>query len=111
MKLIDLLNLDRAWGVVMQQETSFKTALALNKLLKSFETEFKVLNEKNNAIVAKYTKDEIVDQVNADKEFNELLQTEVEVNFEPINTSLLEDIKIKPATLAGLMPFVIENNQ
>jgi len=111
MKLIDIFKLEQSLNTVSQQETSYTTALALNKLFKYFELEIKVLNEKRIAILDKYTKDDKTDLLTAEKEFNELLQTEVNVNFEPIPSTVLQDLRMSAISLKGLMPFVVENNQ
>lgn len=109
MKLINLMDLDVSFQSIMKQETTFKTALALNKLIKSLEPEFKTMVAKRQAIIDRYTVNGTVNAKLADKELVKLFETEIDLKFVPVDVELLKDLKMSTSALYGLLPFTIES--
>ena len=121
-KISDLLNATETLQKLAQKDFKAKLAWTISKLLKQAETEIQSFNETRMTLVKKYgEKDENDELITDDKgnckivqeciddfsnELDELLNTEVEINANKIQMSLLEDIEFTPADMAVLEPFV-----
>lgn len=92
-------------------DNKFLTSLALAKLFKSLEPELKAVEAQKNALITKYnlTANSTLEEVDAlNKEFNEILDTDIEVSFVPINSALLLDLKLSITDMICLYPFIKE---
>lgn len=121
-KISDLLNSTETLQKLAKQDFKAKLAWSLARLLKSAENEIQGFNETRLNLIKKYgEKDEngelvtdeggnckIVPESIADfnKELNELLNAEVEINSNPIDFQLLSDINFTPAEMNVLEPFI-----
>ena len=121
-KISDLLNATETLQKLAQKDFKAKLAWTISKLLKQAEAEIQSFNETRMTLVKKYgEKDENDELVTDEKgnckitqgnindfsnELDELLNTEVEINANKIQMSLLEDVKFTPADMAVLEPFV-----
>ena len=121
-KISDLLNATETLQKLAQKDFKAKLAWTISKLLKQAEVEIQSFNETRMTLVKKYgEKDENDELITDDKgnckivqesiddfsnELDELLNTEVEINANKIQMSLLEDVKFTPADMAVLEPFV-----
>lgn len=121
-KISDLLNATETLQKLAQKDFKAKLAWTISKLLKQAEAEIQSFNETRMTLVKKYgEKDENDELITDDKgnckivqeciddfsnELDELLNTEVEINANKIQMSLLEDVKFTPADMAVLEPFV-----
>ena len=99
-----------------------KLAWSIARLLKEAEKEVQGFNEARLKLINKYgikdENDQLVTDDNGNckiiqenipdfnKELNDLVDTEVEINANKINMNLLEDVDFTPSDMATLEPFV-----
>ena len=121
-KISELLNSTETLQKLSQKDFKAKLAWSISRLLKSAENEIQGFNDTRMNLIKKYgEKDEngelITDEngnckieagtVNDfNKELNELLDAEVEINANKIDFDLLGDIEFTPSDMAMLEPFV-----
>ena len=121
-KISDLLNSTEALQKLANKELKAKLAWTISRLLKAAEAEIQNFNDTRMNLIRKYgEKDEngelITDEggnckiiaetvEDFNKELNELINTEIEINANKINIGLLENIDFTPAEMAILEPFV-----
>lgn len=110
---------------LINKELPIKLSYSLSKLVKTLESEFKILSEKRNKLIDKYAekddknkfitiieqgkqrvkiKEESMEECN--NKLQELFNIEVEINFEPISIDLLGDISISAKDLLVLDKFI-----
>ena len=121
-KLGDLVNSTEVLQKLSQTELKAKLSWSVTKLLKAADKEMQDFNEARMNLIRKYgEKDEngelIMDQNKNCKipeaglqefsaELNELMETEIEINVNPLNIDGLEDKEFTPAEMAILEPFI-----
>lgn len=121
-KLSDLVNSTETLRKLSQKDFKAKLAWTIARLLKSAESEIQSFNDTRMNLIKKYgEKDENGELVTDDKgnckippealndfnvEFNELTNSEVEINANKIKMELLEDLDFTPSDMAVLEPFV-----
>lgn len=121
-KIADLLNSVDVLKALADKDFKAKLAWSISRLLQAAEKEIQNFNETRYALIRKYgTKDEndklITDEngnckIEADvvtefnDELNELVNTEVEINANKINISLIEDLEFTPSEMAVLSPYL-----
>jgi len=121
-KLSDLVNSTETLQKLSQKDFKAKLAWSIARLLKAADVEIQSFNEARVALIKKYgAKDENGELIMDDKgnckippealgdfnvEFNELTNSEVEINANKIKIELLEDIDFTPSDMATLEPFV-----
>jgi hypothetical protein len=126
LKASDLLNFQTAFELVMQEKLDFKLSYRLSKIMRKIEPTLKALEETRLKLIEKYgerDKEGKLKQVPTpqgtmrtilkdgfQKDWQELLDQEENVEFEKIPLSLLEAEKDKLTTqvLYLLMPFIEE---
>lgn len=123
-KISDVVNSMEILQKLAQQNFKAKLALSIARLLKAVEVEIQTFNTTRIDLIKKYgTKDEngelitndegncIIDPESIEifnKEFSDLLNTEIEINANKINVDLLEERDFTPSEIATLEPFLEE---
>lgn len=116
-KLAELKPFAEGLTEILNIELPIKPAYWLGKLLRKIEAELKHFDETRMKLIVKHSteKDEnghpkvdettnryIVDEEAFSKEFIELCEEEIDIDFKPIKLEELGDVKLKPITLAKL---------
>lgn len=106
---------------LLKLELPVKTAYKLAKLSNAIESELREFEQLRNNLIKKYGKqsgDEIkiepTDKETFEKfssEINELLETEVELNYTPIDIDELGSIKLSAFDMGKLLPFFKQRNE
>lgn len=123
-KISDVVNSMEILQKLAQQNFKAKLALSIARILKAVEVEIQTFNTTRIDLIKKYgTKDEngelitndegncIIDPESIEifnKEFSDLLNTEIEINANKINVDLLEERDFTPSEIAALEPFLKE---
>jgi len=126
-KLMTIKSIEDSLQKLMNKELNVRIAYRLAKVLKIITTELQEVEKARIELIRKYSdapkqdgkSDPVSGQVQVAKEkeqeffkeFNELLQEDVEIEFEPIDISELDDIKLSPLDLLKLTDFVIDKSQ
>jgi len=121
-KISELLDSTETLQKLAKKDFKAKLAWSIARLLKAAEKEIQEFNETRMNLIKKYgEKNENGELVTDDKgnckidsdsmneftnELNELLKTEVEINANPIDIALLEDINFTPSDMVILEPFI-----
>lgn len=121
-KIADILNGTETLQKLAQKDFKAKLAWSISRLLKAAEQEIQNFNDTRLSLIKKYgEKDENGELITDEKdnckivesnvksfndELNELIVTEVELNANPIDIALLEDLQFTPADMAALEPFI-----
>ena len=120
-KLNELKGIMEGLSDILSKELPVQPAYLFGKLAKKIRKEFNELEENRMKLVHKYAlKDsennlvvedgqyKVSDRESFAKEFSELLETEVEIEFTPVSLEKLGDVKISPKTMIDLEKFVGE---
>ena len=121
-KLSELLDSTETLKKLSQKDFKAKLAWSISRLLKAAEQEIQEFNDTRMNLINKYgEKGDDGQLVTDDKgncrivpesiqefsnELNELINTEVEINANPIDIELLEDLEFTPAEMTQLEPFI-----
>jgi len=97
-------------------ENDFLLARALAKLIQAFDTDAKLIEKHSKEVFDKYAEKNdkgefVVSPEKTEKflgELNKFLDTEVELDFQPIDEKLLEGIKLSAREYMALSPFLKE---
>jgi hypothetical protein len=123
-KLGEIINIIESLNNILIKEIPIKTAYMLSKLAQKIEPELKNFQNSNNKLIEKYgQRDENNEIINNNgivpiildkkedykKEIEELLNIEIDIDFEPMSIKSLGDIKIAPKDLFVLDRFIKEN--
>ncbi|WP_337872886.1 hypothetical protein [Ignavibacterium sp.] len=106
---------------LLKLELPVKTAYKLAKLSNTIQSELREFEQLRNNLIKKYGKqsgDEIkiepTDKETFGKfssEITELLETEIEINYTPINIDELGSIKLSAYDIGKLLPFFEQANE
>lgn len=121
-KISELLNSTETLQKLSQKDFKAKLAWSISRLLKTAENEIQAFNDTRMNLIRKYgekddngeliTDDKGNCKINSDcieqfnKEFSELIDTEVEINANKLTFNMLENIDFTPSDMAILEPFV-----
>lgn len=121
-KLSELLDSTETLKKLSQKDFKAKLAWSISRLLKAAEQEIQEFNDTRMNLINKYgEKGDDGQLVTDDKgncriipeniqefsnELNELINTEVEINANPIDIELLEDLEFTPTEMTQLEPFI-----
>jgi hypothetical protein len=121
-KISDLVNSTETLQKLSQEKFKAKLAWSIARLLKAAEAEIQQFNETRMNLIRKYgEKDEQGELITDEKgnckiitesleqfsnELNELINTEVEINANPLDIELLDDLDFTPSDMAVLEPFM-----
>jgi len=117
--LAEIKSLEASLAKIFDKEVNIKVAYRLGSLLKKISEEMVLLEENRVKLVKKYgeadaeTQQLSVPQEKAQDfytEFNELLQVEVDIDFEPIPLQAFGDISLSAADVMRLDGKIIANN-
>ena len=114
LKQISAANQDLAKLVSL--ENDFPLARALAKMVQAFDTDVKLIDKQRTELFEKYAEEntEGKTEIAAEKvpefiaELDKFLDTEVELDFQPIDEKLLEKIKLSAREYMALSPFLKE---
>ena len=122
-RLNDILNSIPIFREISNKSLPIKTAYQLARLIRELDRESTTFDESRRKIIEKYAeRDEngefkqteegnviiMPEQINAcNQEMAELLDTEIEINVEPIEIENLASIELTPAQMFSLEPFFI----
>lgn len=121
-KIAELINSVNTLQQLAQKDFKAKLAWSIARLIKAAEVEIQSFNEARINLIDKYGAKDENGQLIADEkgnctiipekvddfsnELNELLESEIEINANPINMEMLEDLNFTPAEMAVLEPFI-----
>lgn len=121
-KISDLVNSTETLQKLSQEKFKAKLAWSIARLLKAAEAEIQQFNDTRMNLIRKYgEKDEQGELITDEKgnckiitesleqfsnELNELINTEVEINANPLDIELLDDLDFTPSDMAVLEPFM-----
>ena len=121
-KLSELLDSTETLKKLSQKDFKAKLAWSISRLLKAAEQEIQEFNDTRMNLINKYGEKGDDGQLVTDEkgnchivpesiqefsnELNELINTEVEINANPIDIELLEDLEFTPAEMSQLEPFI-----
>ena len=121
-KISDLLNSTEVLQKLAGTELKAKLAWQVGRLLKAADKEIQEFNETRMNLIKKYgEKDEsgelVTDEggnckivesnvVEFQNELNELINTEIEINANPLKIESLEDLDFTPAEMSNLEPYI-----
>jgi hypothetical protein len=109
--LAEIKSLETSISKIFNKDINIKLAYKLSTLIKTLSEELRKLEEGRVKLVKKYGKtDEKTGQISVNteetqsfyKEFNELMQMEIEVDFEPIPLNAFGDIEISASDVLSL---------
>ena len=122
-RLNDILNSIPIFREISNKSLPIKTAYQLARLSRELDRESTTFDESRRKIIEKYAeRDEngefkqtdegnviiMPEQINAcNQEMAELLDTEIEINVEPIEIESLASIELTPAQMFSLEPFFV----
>lgn len=120
--IAELINSIETLRKLASKDFKAKLAWTIARLLKAVEAETQSFNETRMTLIKKYgEKDEngelitdekgncniSIESTNAfNKELNELLSTQVDINANKINIKLLENVDFTPSEMVMLEPFI-----
>lgn len=120
-KLSNVVSMVDGLKVIVDKEIDINTSIKLTKIVKSVETEVDLFQKEKDKILKKYgeldesgelvVKDDqlkILDIPAFEKEYQKLLNTEVELDVPKVDVKDLGDIKVSPSTLMKLEPILKE---
>jgi hypothetical protein len=120
-KLGELKEIVNGLNQIMGEKLPVKTAWAFTKLAKTIQSEVKAYEENRMKLIETYGKKDdkgkiilennqyaIEDKEAFGKEFFELGNIEIEINFTPVSLGDLGDIKLSPVSIMALEKFVGE---
>jgi hypothetical protein len=110
-RLIEIKMIESSINKLMESALPVKTAYRLSRLLRDVSQELQTLEENRVRLVTQYADDakegqEVKVPEGKLKEFqdafNELLQEEVEITFDPVSIDDLEEVKLTPVDMIRL---------
>lgn len=127
-KVNEIRSIGEGLNEILEKELPVKPAYWLARFANKLDSEIKAFERVRMNLVTQHAKKDengkllfikndkgentnqydITDMVAFNKEFAELAEEELEVNFKPIKLEQLGDIKLKPMTLAKLEKIIIE---
>ena len=114
MKLKDITNFDQGVAKIMGEKIDFKLAYRLTKIVKKIEPDISAMNQAQKKLYEKYaekTKDGLTlpkKNLRAfNNDFEELLDQEIKIDFEPIPLELLKKQEtVETEVLIKIYPFI-----
>ncbi len=109
--LAEVKSLESSLSKIFNKDVNIKLAYRLGKLLKRLSEEMKMLEENRIKLVKKYgEEDEETKQLSVPpektqefyNEFNELMQIEIDVDFEPVPLEQFGDIEMSASDVINL---------
>lgn len=115
-----MFEIDKELPALIEKDLPVKSGIKLRRLLKLFIDEMKVVNDQRIAVFKKHEipiKDNRYDlavlgtrdrdaQEAFEKDYTDLMDSEIELNWEPIKSEELGDISISPKCLTMLDDFI-----
>lgn len=109
----EILNIYEALGSMINNEFDLNTSFVIAKDMQELDVCRNIIDTKRNKLIEKYAEkdenDNIVKITNPEefnKEIDELLNEEVEINLTKINKESLSDVKISPKNATWLMHII-----
>lgn len=122
-RLNDILNSIPIFREISNKSLPIKTAYQLARLIRELDRESTTFDESRRKIIEKYAEHDengefkqtdegnviiMPEQINAcNQEMAELLDTEIEINVDPIEIESLASIELTPAQMFSLEPFFV----
>ncbi|MCD6436250.1 MAG: hypothetical protein J7L15_07660 [Clostridiales bacterium] len=113
-KLVEIKNAEEPLKKIVNKELNIRVAYKLAKLLKVFSSELVVIEEARIKLVRKFAEidEDKIMKVPQEKtqefmsEFIEFLQEEIDIDFEPIDISEIEDITFTASDMLKVEKFL-----
>lgn len=118
----DIVNSTEIFSALSQKKLNMRMAYQLAKIIKEVQKEFELFQETRMKLINEYAERDEGGQLKVDennnftipkekiqdfqKELNELLETQVELQINKINLDELEDVKFTPMELIKIEKFV-----
>lgn len=125
-KAFQIIEVSNVLAEIAKKEVSLKVAIEVGEIIEKFSTSNDIITKKRQTIIEKYGKKdddgnlkqddkgnvEITDVKAFMEDMNDMLNTEVEIDFKPIEKEIVEkeDIKITPQQYLSLK-LVIKNDE
>ena len=122
--LSDVVNSIPVFNDIMKQTLTGSAAFRVARLARELDNEMKTFNESRRTLVEKYAVRDDNGELKADEngniqiipekvnecneEFNNLLNSEIEINANKLPNDILNEIKINPQQMMDIMMFVEE---
>lgn len=118
-KLADIVNSSNGLSNILKKELPIKAAYWLSRLMSKLDSEIKQFNLNRDNLIKKYGKETEHGEIRVDpddkvnfekfqKEFNDLVDIEIEVDINKIPLSLFGDVNVSAMELFFLDKFVEE---
>lgn len=113
MKLSDLVNIVESLKVLVEKPMKASIGYKLTLILKKCDAEYSAFSERKNYLIKKFGDDGVITPLSQNwtefnKEFLELLETEINIQIDKIKLSLISDIEIEAKHLIGLTTIIEE---
>lgn len=119
--IYDIISANPVFTKILQHEFTGKQSFMISRVLRALNTETESFNKTREEVLKKYaetdeTGEMIVSEGNVkirdgemeafQKEINELLYAELDVDVKPIPVDWLDDVKLTPQEMIVLEPFI-----
>lgn len=119
--IYDIISASPIFTKILQHEFTGKQSFMISRVLRALNTETKSFNKIREEVLKKYVETDdagemIISEGNVkiregemeafQKEINELLYAELDVDVKPIPVDWLDDVKLTPQEMIVLEPFV-----
>ena len=119
--IYDIISANPVFTKILQHEFTGKQSFMISRVLRALNTETESFNKTREEVLKKYAETDdagemIVSEGNVkirdgemeafQKEINELLYAELDVDVKPIPVDWLDDVKLTPQEMIVLEPFV-----
>lgn len=119
--IYDIISANPVFTKILQHEFTGKQSFMISRVLRALNTETEFFNKTRKEVLKKYvetdeTGEMIVFEGNVkirdgemeafQKEINELLYAELDIDIKPIPVDWLDDVKLTPQEMLMLEPFV-----
>lgn len=119
--IYDIISANPVFTKILQHEFTGKQSFMISRVLRALNTETESFNKTREEVLKKYAEiddagEMIVFEGNVkirdgemeafQKEINELLYAELDVNVKPIPVDWLDDVKLTPQEMIVLEPFI-----
>ena len=119
--IYDIISANPVFTKILQHEFTGKQSFMISRVLRALNTETESFNKTREEVLKKYAETDdagemIVSEGNVkirdgemeafQKEINELLYAELDVDVKPIPVDWLDDVKLTPQEMIVLEPFI-----
>ena len=119
--IYDIISANPVFTKILQHEFTGKQSFMISRVLRALNTETESFNKTREEVLKKYAETDdagemIISEGNVkirdgemeafQKEINELLYAELDIDVKPIPVDWLDDVKLTPQEMIALEPFI-----